>query len=295
MLAVSHLNKYFGKYHATKDISFTIPPGRIFGLLGPNGAGKTTLIRMINGIYQPDSGTATWKDIPITTASAQLVGYLPEERGLYPKMTVKDTLLYFSEIKGVHKSPELITKINDYLTQFGILEAQNKRIETLSKGMQQKVQIIGTLLHEPELIILDEPFTGLDPVNTRVLKSLIQDLAKQGKTVILSTHRMEQVEELCQDIILINQGAVVLSGTVADLKLANRNQTYILKVVETLPLNIPGEIIEQSKTRVVFKTSKGTDITDFLKTTLSHHDIIEFREILPSLDEIFVQTVQAKH
>lgn len=293
MLTISHLNKYFGDYHATKDVSFAVPTGTIFGLLGPNGAGKTTLIRMINGIYQADSGEVTWKDKPLSTASAHLIGYLPEERGLYPKMTVRDTLLYFAEIKGVAKSPELTAKINEYLTKFGILDAESKAVEKLSKGMQQKVQIIGTLLHDPELIILDEPFTGLDPVNTRVLKKLIRELADQGKTIILSTHRMEQVEELCHDIILIHQGAAVLSGTVSELKMSHRNQTYVLKVAQTLPETIPGEIIEQTDTRVVFQTPEGTDITDFLKHTLSHHDVLEFREVLPTLDDIFVQTIQA--
>ncbi len=159
--------------------------------------------------------------------------------------------------------------------------------------MQQKVQIIGTLLHDPELIIFDEPFTGLDPVNTRVLKSLIRELANRGKTIILSTHRMEQVEELCQEIILIDQGAVILSGTVSALKLENRNQTYVLKVAQYLPKNIPGEILEQTDTRVVFRTEEGTSITNFLQNTLSQHDVLEFREVLPSLDDIFVQTIQA--
>lgn len=248
MLHISHLNKYFGDYHATKDVSFDVPAGTIFGLLGPNGAGKTTLIRMINGIYQADSGSVTWKESTLSTKSAHLVGYLPEERGLYPKMTVRDTLLYFAEIKGVPKSPALTQKIDGYLTKFGILDAASKTIEKLSKGMQQKVQIIGTLLHNPELIILDEPFTGLDPVNTRVLKALIRELAEEGKTIILSTHRMEQVEELCHDIILIHQGGLILSGTVSDLKMSHRNQTYVLKVANNLPEHIPGTILEQSET-----------------------------------------------
>jgi len=193
MLIVSKINKYFGDYNVTKDISFTIKQGGIFGLLGPNGAGKTTLLRMITGIYAYDSGSITWQGSQISIDNSSLIGYLPEEHGLYPKMKITDIILYFAEIKGIYKSKELLNNIEQYLKKFGIYEDRNKRIEQISKGMQQKVQIISTIIHNPDLIIFDEPFSGLDPVNSRVLKELMLELAQNGKTIIFSTHRMEQV------------------------------------------------------------------------------------------------------
>lgn len=292
MLKVSKLNKYFGSKHITQNISFHINQSDIFGLLGPNGAGKTTLLRMITGIYQSDSGLITWKDKSISLETSNIIGYLPEEHGLYPKMKITDILLYFAEIKGIYKSPELLNTIEHYLKRFGIYEDRNKKINQISKGMQQKVQIIATIVHSPELIILDEPFSGLDPVNSRVLKSLMLELSQKGKTIIFSTHRMEQVEELCENIMIINNGKSILTGGIEEIKLSYRNQTYFLKVKDNLPDKIPGEIISKDKNSVVFKHHNTAEVNNFIKDILSEYDVLEFKEVLPTMDDIFIKVIQ---
>ena len=291
MLRISHLNKYFGSFHVTQDVNLSVASGTIFGLLGPNGAGKTTIIRMINNIYIPESGTITWNDTNLlNNNNRRLTGYLPEERGLYPKMTVMEVLRFFAEIKGVPVNKELTQKILEKLEQFQIKDSANAKIHTLSKGMQQKVQIIAPLLHDPELIIFDEPFTGLDPVNTRTLKDLIHQLASEGKTVILSTHRMEQAEELCQNIALVSKGQIILDGSVEEIKLNHRTNTYFLKTASGLPDHIPGEITHQTHNTVTF-TSQPTEVTPFLKQTMESHDLIDFHEVLPTLEDIFIEKV----
>jgi ABC-2 type transport system ATP-binding protein len=292
MLIVSKINKYFGDYNVTKDISFTIKKGSIFGLLGPNGAGKTTLLRMITGIYAYDSGSITWQGSQISIDNSSLIGYLPEEHGLYPKMKITDIILYFAEIKGIYKSKELLNNIEQYLKKFGIYEDRNKRIEQISKGMQQKVQIISTIIHNPDLIIFDEPFSGLDPVNSRVLKELMLELAQNGKTIIFSTHRMEQVEELCQNIILINHGQEVLSGNIEEIKLSYRNQTYFLKVRDSLPDKIPGEIISKTDNTIIFQNENRNEVKNFIKDVLFEYDVLEFKEVLPTMDDIFIKVIQ---
>jgi ABC-2 type transport system ATP-binding protein len=292
MLIVSKLNKYFGDYHATKNISLSISKGSIFGLLGPNGAGKTTLLRMITGIYKYDSGVITWNNSPISIDNSNIIGYLPEEHGLYPKMRIIDIIVYFAEIKGIIKSKKLLDDIDYYLKKFGIYKDRNKRIEQISKGMQQKVQIIATIIHNPELIIFDEPFSGLDPVNSRVLKELMLELSHSGKTIIFSTHRMEQVEELCQDIILINHGQEVLAGNINNIKLSYRNQTYYIKVNGELPNNIPGDIISSTENSIIFKHNNADEVKIFIQKSLAKYDVLEFREILPTMDDIFVKIIE---
>lgn len=292
MLIVSKINKYFGDYNVTKDISFTIKQGSIFGLLGPNGAGKTTLLRMITGIYAYDSGSITWQGSPISIDNSSLIGYLPEEHGLYPKMRIVDIIIYFAEIKGILKSKKLLDDIDYYLKKFGIYEDKNKRIEQISKGMQQKVQIISTIIHNPDLIIFDEPFSGLDPVNSRVLKELMLELAQNGKTIIFSTHRMEQVEELCQNIIMINHGQEVLSGNIEEIQLSYRNQTYFIKTKDNLIDHIPGDIISKTDNTVIFQNENKNEVKSFLKESLSKYDVLEFREILPTMEDIFVKVIE---
>jgi|688.fasta_scaffold13346_6 ABC-2 type transport system ATP-binding protein len=292
MLIVSKINKYFGDYNVTKDISFTIKQGSIFGLLGPNGAGKTTLLRIITGIYAYDSGSITWQGSPISIDNSSLIGYLPEEHGLYPKMRIIDIIIYFAEIKGVNKSKKLLYDIDYYLKKFGIYEDRNKRIEQISKGMQQKVQIISTIIHNPDLIIFDEPFSGLDPVNSRILKELMLELAQNGKTIIFSTHRMEQVEELCQNIILIDHGQEVLSGNIEEIQLSYRNQTYFIKTKDNLIDHIPGDIISKTDNTVIFKNENKNEVKSFLKESLSKYDVLEFREILPTMEDIFVKVIE---
>src|SRR5664279_2385610 len=218
ILELQNLKKYYATQKAVDDISFSISRGSIFGLLGPNGAGKTTLLRMITGIFYPDSGHILFegkkfepiKDIP-------MIGYMPEERGLYKKMKIGEQALYLAMLKGM-KRHDAMQKIKEWFVKFEMQSWWNKKVDDLSKGMSQKLQFVTTVLHEPKLLILDEPFSGLDPVNTNLIKDEIFNLAKNGSTVIFSTHRMEQVEEICDHIVLVNKGEKILDGTVTDIK-----------------------------------------------------------------------------
>ncbi len=292
MLHLTDVQKSFGTFSALSNLSVTVPTGSIFGLLGPNGAGKTTAIRIINSIYQADSGTVTWQDSPVTEEWVRKhVGYLPEERGLYPKMSVQENLYFFAQIHRQDLTPELKQRIESLLERFDLLKHAKKELGKLSKGMQQKVQILATILHDPELLILDEPFTGLDPVNTRKLKDLIRELQQEGKTIILSTHRMEQVEELCTNIVLIHQGQSVLQGPVREVKTQNRTNTFILETDSDLTETPPGTILEQSDSRVKFQVENHEHAQTFLASILAQQSVLEFREVLPTLEEIFIQQV----
>src|SRR5678815_672848 len=214
LLEVQHLKKYFATQKAVDDISFSVSKGSIFGLLGPNGAGKTTLIRMITGIFYPDEGQILFdgrKFDPVN--DVVYIGYMPEERGLYKKMKIGEQAVYLAQLKGLKKS-EAMTKIKEWFVKFEMQSWWTKKVEDLSKGMSQKLQFVTTVLHEPKLIILDEPFSGLDPVNTNLIKDEIYNLAQSGATIIFSTHRMEQVEEICNHIALVNKGKKILDGTV---------------------------------------------------------------------------------
>src|SRR5574339_334332 len=218
ILEIQNLKKYFATQKAVDDLSFSVEKGSIFGLLGPNGAGKTTLIRMITGIFYPDEGEITFdgkKFDPINDIA--YIGYTPEERGLYKKMKIGEQATYLAQLKGLSKKDE-ITKIKEWFIKFEMQRWWNKKVEDLSKGMSQKLQFVTTVLHEPKLIILDEPFSGLDPVNANLIKDEIYNLAQKGKTIIFSTHRMEQVEEICDDIVLVNKGRKILEGGVKELK-----------------------------------------------------------------------------
>src|SRR5881394_2173564 len=214
VLEVNNLKKYYATQKAVDDVSFTLAPGQIFGLLGPNGAGKTTLIRMITGIFYPDEGNILFdgkKFDPLNDIAH--IGYMPEERGLYKKMKIGEQTLYLAQLKGLNKAEDT-KKIKEWFIKFDMQSWWNKKVEDLSKGMSQKLQFVTTVLHDPKLIILDEPFSGLDPVNTNLIKDEIYNLAKRGATVIFSTHRMEQVEEICDHIVLVNKGRKILDGTV---------------------------------------------------------------------------------
>src|SRR5687768_4342001 len=218
ILEVKSLKKYYATQKAVDEVSFTLAPGSIFGLLGPNGAGKTTLIRMITGIFFPDEGEIKFvgrKFDPINDIVN--IGYMPEERGLYKKMKIGEQAVYLAQLKGLSKSRAL-AKVKEWFIKFEMESWWNKKVEDLSKGMQQKLQFVVTVLHEPKLIILDEPFSGLDPVNSNLIKEEIYQLARNGSTIIFSTHRMEQVEEICDHIILMNKGKKILDGTVRNVK-----------------------------------------------------------------------------
>ena len=217
-LQVQHLNKQFETQKAVDDISFTINKGSIFGLLGPNGAGKTTLLRMITGIFLPDQGQILMNGKPFDPSKdVSKIGYMPEERGLYKKMKIGEQALYLAQLKGLSKA-DAMAKIKEWFIKFEMQSWYNKKVEDLSKGMSQKLQFVTTVLHNPELIILDEPFSGLDPVNANLIKDEIYKLAKSGSTIIFSTHRMEQVEEICDHIILVNKGSKILDGTVKQIR-----------------------------------------------------------------------------
>ena len=216
-LEVKNLSKSFGKLKAVDNVSFEVPEGSIFGLIGRNGAGKTTTIRMMMNIYSPDSGEVTLRGMKVGQDFKDRVGYLPEERGLYKKMKVIDTLLFFAELKGV-TGRAVSKKAKEYLQRFDLWERKNSKIEDLSKGNQQKIQFIATILHDPEFIILDEPFSGLDPINTNLLKEIILEKKKEGKVIIFSTHLMEFAEKMCDHIAMIDQGKIILSGSMSEIK-----------------------------------------------------------------------------
>ena len=216
-LEVKNLTKSFGKLRAVDHASFEVPEGSIFGLIGRNGAGKTTTIRMMMGIYLPDEGDVFLKGAKVGQDFKNRVGYLPEERGLYKKMKVIDTLLYFSEVKG-KSGRDIVKKADEYLRRFELYDRKNSKIEDLSKGNQQKIQFISTILHDPDFVILDEPFAGLDPVNTNLLKDIILEMKQKGKVIIFSTHLMDFAEKMCDHIAMIDQGKIILKGSLADIK-----------------------------------------------------------------------------
>src|SRR3954451_20427588 len=237
ILSLEHIKKYYATQKAVDDISFTIEEGSIFGLLGPNGAGKTTLLRMITGIFYPDEGTIMFdgkRFDPLNDITK--IGYMPEERGLYKKMKIGEQALYLAQLKGLGKA-EALTKIKYWFNKFEMNSWWNKKVEDLSKGMGQKLQFVITVLHEPKLIILDEPFSGLDPVNANLIKDEIFELAKKGSTIIFSTHRMEQVEEICNHIVLVNTGEKILDGTVVDVKDKYKENMYQLQI-SNVPVNV---------------------------------------------------------
>lgn len=297
MLSVHHLTKYYGTHCANDDVSIEVHKGRIFGLLGPNGAGKTTLIRMITGITLPDSGTITLDGLDSADVRRSRIGYLPEERGLYKKLTVAAQLRYFAGLKGL-SADAANAKIAYWLDRMDASGWDNKKIEELSKGMQQKVQFISTILHEPSLLILDEPFSGLDPVNADLLIAVTRELQQSGTTIILSTHQMDQVERLCDDIALIHRGRVVLSGEVSEVR--GRYESDRIRIRCVGPIDaltaVPGtQVADQAGSSVVLRREPGTSVREVLRSVTEMADIVEFTVIQPSLHEIFVRTVTGSH
>jgi ABC-2 type transport system ATP-binding protein len=293
ILSLKSVTKAFKEKKAVDNISFDIPAGSMFGLLGPNGAGKTTLLRMITTITGPDSGEILFKGERLGNLHPERMGYLPEERGLYKKMKVGEQLIYLARLKGL-SGPEAKKRIRGYMEKFEITEWWNKKVNELSKGMQQKVQFVSTIVHEPELIILDEPFSGLDPINTRVIKNEIKQLNKEGTTIIFSTHRMEQVEELCQQILLINDGKKILEGEVTSIKNRYKQNEYRVTYSPPLPnFEVNGIDIRHTEENEI--TVKGEDemrAADILKTLINEGlDMQSFNEVLPTLNDIFIQTV----
>lgn len=295
ILELKNLQKYFATQKAVDDISFNIAKGSIFGLLGPNGAGKTTLIRMITGIFYPDNGSITFDGKPFDALNdAVKIGYMPEERGLYKKMKIGEQALYLAQLKGLSKT-EAMEKIKWWFKRLEMESWWNKKVEDLSKGMSQKLQFVITVLHEPKLIILDEPFSGLDPVNANLIKDEIYGLAQRGSTIIFSTHRMEQVEEICDHIVLVNLGKKILDGTVTEVKQQFKENKYSIKLHE-VPANINSSafaVDEQKANALTVRINEGYKSNDVLKHFLDQQITIEsFNEILPSLNEIFIGLVE---
>ncbi|MDQ6814988.1 MAG: ABC transporter ATP-binding protein [Bacteroidota bacterium] len=295
LLQLQNLKKYYATQKAVDDISFTIEQGSIFGLLGPNGAGKTTLLRMITGIFYPDEGEIIFNNKKYDPLNDTLfIGYMPEERGLYKKMKIGEQALYLARLKGLTKS-EAMEKIKYWFTRLGMESWWNKKVEDLSKGMSQKLQFVTTVLHEPRLIILDEPFSGLDPVNANLIKDEIFELARKGSTIIFSTHRMEQVEEICDHIVLVNQGKKILDGTVQGIKQQFKENIFRVQL-SNVPANINSEsfnLVTQLDGELTVKINDGSSSNDVLRYFINENASVEaFNEILPSLNEVFIRQVE---
>ena len=296
VLELKDVRKTYQEHVACNNISFDIPEGKIFGLLGPNGAGKTSLIRIITTITRADSGSILFRGEPLNSTHPSQIGYMAEERGLYKKMKVEEQITYLARLKGLTKK-EAKVELDYWLEKFQIQDWRNKKVDELSKGMQQKIQFITTVIHKPKLLILDEPFSGLDPVNANLIGDEIDDLHKQGTTILFSTHRMEQVEQICENIVLINKGTNVLSGSVSDIKDQFKEFLFKVSYQGGLPDNI-GEhttIISQDASEVVVKLRDVEHANNFLKYLLHHGTIVTaFNEILPTLNEIFIKIVGGK-
>jgi ABC-2 type transport system ATP-binding protein len=295
ILELYHLKKYFAAQKAVDDVSLEIKQGDIFGLLGPNGAGKTTLLRMITGIFYPDSGEIIFNGKKFDpTNDISFIGYMPEERGLYKKMKIGEQAVYLAQLKGLSKA-EAMAKIKEWFIKFEMQSWWNKKVEDLSKGMSQKLQFVTTVLHAPKLIILDEPFSGLDPVNANLIKDEIFNLSQNGSTIIFSTHRMEQVEEICNHIVLVNKGKKILDGTVRGVKNDFKENIYHIGAAI-----LPGDaespsftVIRHDAEELVIKLSPGSRTNDILQHFISKNILINsFNEVLPSLNDIFIKVVE---
>jgi ABC-2 type transport system ATP-binding protein len=296
VLELRNLKKYFATQKAVDDISLSIEKGSIYGLLGPNGAGKTTLIRMITGIFFPDEGEIFLDGKKFDPLNDVIhLGYMPEERGLYKKMRIGEQALYLAQLKGLSRS-EAMEKIKQWFVKLEMQSWWNKKVEDLSKGMSQKLQFVITVLHEPKLIILDEPFSGLDPVNSNLIKDEIFQLAQRGSTIIFSTHRMEQVEEICDHIALVNKGEKILDGTVKKIKQDFKENLFSIGM-EQLPMSMNGdapfETLSTQDHRSIVRIKEGNKPNDVLKYLIQQGATINsFNEILPSLNDIFIRLVE---
>jgi ABC-2 type transport system ATP-binding protein len=295
-----NIEKQFVNHKALNKVSINVPEGKIFGLLGPNGAGKTTLIRIINQITAPDSGDLLFKGRPLQNDDVLKIGYLPEERGLYKKMKVGEQAIYLARLKGLSRH-DAITKLKYWFTKFGIEPWWNKKVEELSKGMQQKIQFVVTILHEPELLIFDEPFSGFDPINTKLLKEEILNLKEKGSTIIFSTHNMASVEEVCDNIALINQSEKILDGAVTEIKRQFKNNTFecvyrgnfdtVTNIIKD-KLNIIEHIKKDENIYLKAELNEFKTNNNLLNTLLPEIELIAFNEVMPTMDDIFIKVVK---
>jgi len=298
ILSLQHLKKYYATQKAVDDISFDIQKGSIFGLLGPNGAGKTTLLRMITGIFYPDEGNIILDGKTFNPSEdIAKIGYMPEERGMYKKMKIGEQALYLAQLKGLSKA-EATEKIKYWFRKLEMETWWNKKVEDLSKGMSQKLQFVIMVLHEPKLIILDEPFSGLDPVNANLIKDEIFGLAKNGSTIIFSTHRMEQVEEICDHIVLVNLGKKILDGTVQEIKQQYKENIFSIETdqIDSITDNPIFTIIKKEGQKVFVKINEGNNSNQVLGHLINNNNrIIAYNEVLPSLNDIFIKLVETTH
>lgn len=288
--------KQYGNYTALNGVNLQVPRGCVYGLLGPNGAGKSSLIRIINRITAPDNGEVLINGKISTPDDIYNIGYLPEERGLYKKMKVGEHIIFLARLKGLSKE-EAKKKANFWLKKFDILSWENKKVEELSKGMQQKIQFIATVIHEPDLFILDEPFSGFDPVNAELLKNEILDLKAKGKTIILSTHNMESVEELCDEITLINKSHVMLQGNVKDIRAQYRKHIFRLKVsgdsfdIQSSHFKVLEQIQEKGRISIRIQRNDEASNSELIKEVADKYEVLSFDEELPTMNDIFIQIV----
>ena len=298
LIQCTNVCKSFGEKVALDKVSVDIPKGKIFGLLGPNGAGKTTLIRIINRITIPNSGTVFFDGRPITQEDVEKIGYLPEERGLYRKMKVGEQAMYFAQLKGM-SSREAAAELKKWFVRFGIESWWNKKVDELSKGMAQKVQFITTVVHKPSLLILDEPFSGFDPVNAQVIREEILRLKDEGATIVLSTHNMESVEELCDNIALINKSHVVISGGVDEIRRKyGNNNVELVYTDNTVVASEPGvfkvlsDRDDAGRHTAVLALEEGTGSNEALKAVLAQGlTVNSFKELVPRMNDIFIKLV----
>ena len=281
-LEINNVSKTYGTKKVLNDISIKVPQQSIYGLLGPNGAGKTTLIRILNQITMPDSGQVLLNGNPLKPSDIANIGYLPEERGLYKKMKVGEQAIYLAQLKGMNRK-EAEKKLRQWFVKFDIASWWDKKVEELSKGMQQKVQFIVTVIHEPKLLIFDEPFSGFDPINVNLLKKEILELRDKGATILFSTHNMASVEELCDNIMLINKGEKILEGSVYDIKQQYKNHSY----------DVVYKPFDGGKE--THQTVNSTNPNDLIREIIEKGEIVSFNEILPSINDIFINLVSSSN
>ena len=303
ILSIDSVSKHYGNFTALNNVSMNIREGSIFGLLGPNGAGKTTLIRVINQITYPDSGKVLFNNSPLELKHIRDIGYLPEERGLYPKMKIGDQAVYLAQLKGLDSSTAK-SELNKWFEKFQINNWWDKKVTELSKGMAQKIQFIVTVLHKPKLLIFDEPFSGFDPINANLIKDEILQLRENGATIIFSTHRMESVEELCEDIALINKSNKILDGKLDDIKRRFKSNTFEVGVDSTNPDILNKELESRYElTRPSFKTigdnlklnvklKDNQNSEDLIKLLNQNSRVIHFKEVIPSANDIFINSIE---
>lgn len=299
IIECSNICKSFGSVKVLDQINLKIPKGEIFGLLGPNGAGKTTLIRIINQITIPDSGEVSFNGEPLKPKDVYKMGYLPEERGLYKKMKVGEQAVYLARLKGMAKE-QAIGELKKWFVKFGIQNWWDKKIEELSKGMAQKIQFITTVMHKPQLLILDEPFSGFDPVNVDLIRTEVKRLKEEGCTIILSTHNMGSVEELCDSIALVNKSKIIVSGKLHDIKNAyGDNKVEIVYSGELPSIGVSSYTVLEDNPyfndrKAILKIEKGVSSKDILKEIYDKIEIISYNNMLPTMDEIFIKLVTNK-